>query len=129
MGGDLLPTILLVGAAPYAAYALQAALMRTRERLADRDAVLLTGDPRGLASALYKLERYSRYLQGLARRFRFIYTSEGENGPGWLRTHPATEERVQGLLKLEDKIALHPAAHVRPDVPSPYPRGRASAIW
>jgi heat shock protein HtpX len=113
VGASMLPLALMVGAAPYAAYALQAALMRTRERLADQDAALLTGDPGGLASGLLKLERYSRYLRGVYRRFRFIYTSEGEAGSTWLRTHPATEERVARLLEMERKTLRHPAANTR----------------
>jgi len=99
--GALLTTLLLVGAAPTGAAALQAGLMRTRERLADRDAAQLTGDPRGLASALHRIDQYSRRLGGWLRRFRFIYTSEGEQGSRWLRTHPTTAERVAALLGLE----------------------------
>lgn len=117
LGAGILPLAVLVGVAPYAAYGLQAALMRTRERLADQDAAVLGGDPRGLASALYKLERYNRYLRGIYRRFRFIYTSEGEEGPAWLRTHPTTEERVQRLLDLARKTVRHPRA-----TPVSYPR-------
>jgi heat shock protein HtpX len=108
-GSSFLLAILLVTAAPHAATALQAALMRTREFLADRDASQLTGDPTGLANALYKLERHNRYLSGLYRRFRFIYTSDTGSGPRWLRTHPPTEERIQNLLELEEKTITHPA--------------------
>ncbi len=110
VGEGLLPLILLLSVAPQAAVALQAGLMRTREHLADRDAALLTGDPGGLAAALYKLERYNRYLSGLYRRFRFIYTTDYETGPRWLRTHPAPEERIRNLLEMEEKMAVHPSA-------------------
>lgn len=113
-GAGLLTVMLLVGPAPYLAYALQAALMRTRERMADRDAALLTGDPQGLASALFKLERLNRYLAGLHRRFRFIYTTETGEGPEWLRTHPPTEERIRALQELDRKTARHPAAVYAP---------------
>ncbi|MCZ6634483.1 MAG: M48 family metalloprotease [bacterium] len=112
----LLPIIFLVTFAPHAAIALQAVLMRTREFLADRDATLLTGDPRGLANALYKLERYNRYLSGLYRRFRFIYTSDTGSGPRWLRTHPSTEERIQNLMELAEKTVAHPSLGYRPHV-------------
>ena len=98
------PLLVLIGLAPSAATLLQAGLMRTRERLADRVAAALTGDPRGLASALYKLQQYSRYLDRWMRRFRFIYTSTQETGSALLRTHPSTEERVRQLLNLEKAV-------------------------
>lgn len=120
---QLLPALLLVLLAPTLAMLLQAALQRTRERLADRDAARLTGDPRGLASALRRLQQYSQYLRGWLGRFRFLYTSDGR-GAGragadaasyWLRTHPSTEERVRDLLALEAGMRSqhNPAARVR----------------
>ncbi|MBK35777.1 MAG: hypothetical protein CME26_09645 [Gemmatimonadetes bacterium] len=104
---------LLVIAAPHAASALHAGLMRTRERLADRDAAMLTGHPRLLASALVKLERYNRYLAGIIRRFRFIYTSQVEKESGWFRTHPTTTERVEALLGLKRTVRYLPPSGVR----------------
>jgi len=111
---QLIPTILLVSLAPMAAVALQAGLMRARERLADQDAAALTGDPRGLASALYRLSEYSRYLTGWLRRLRFIYTSGDEGGARLLRSHPPTDERVQALLHMPQREARRIPA-VRPD--------------
>ncbi|MFC1526808.1 M48 family metalloprotease [Candidatus Latescibacterota bacterium] len=104
-GSGLFPTLVLVASAPSGAAALQAGLLRTRERLADREAALMTGDPRGLASALHRLNEYSRYLTGWLRRFRFIYTSEDEGGVRLLRTHPSTAERVRDLLAMEREAA------------------------
>ena len=110
---QLLPLLALVAAAPTGAAMLQAGLMRTRERLADRDAARMTGDPRGLASALFKLQEYSRYLTGWLRRFRFIYTSEAERGPRLMRSHPPTEERVRRLLEIEEaRPAKIPVVHL-----------------
>jgi len=114
MSLSLLPIILLVSVAPNIGYALQTALTRTREYLADRDGALLSGDPRGLASALYKLEQYNRYLSQLQRRFRFIYTTDAQAGPKWLRTHPPTEERIEELMRLADKTTPYPAQNTRP---------------
>ena len=108
LGPGVWPVMLLVALAPSASVLLQAGLMRTRERLADRDAAALSGDPRGLASALHKLQQYSRYMQRWLRRFRFIYTSEEERGHSLLRTHPPTAERVQALLALEHKTTARP---------------------
>ena len=112
-GGGLLPTFVLVALAPTAAALLQAALLRTRERLADREAARMTGDPRGLASALHRLNKYSRYLTGWLRRFRFIYTSESEGGARLLRTHPPTEERVRNLLSMESRVEEVPVRRPR----------------
>ena len=96
--------LLLVAAAPSVATLLHAALMRARESLADRDAVRLAGDARGLASALYKLHRYGERLDRWRRRFRFIYTADREPGHRLLHTHPAIEDRVQALLDLEKTV-------------------------
>ena len=108
----LFPTLMLVAAAPTVATLLHAALMRTRERLADRVAAELTGDPRGLATALHRLQQYSRFLRGWLRRFRFIYTAENDRGWKWLQSHPSTAERVNALLAMERESV----AHLRPGV-------------
>ena len=50
--------LLLLYLAPTIGSLLQLGLSRTREYDADLEAAELTGDPRGLASALDKLERY-----------------------------------------------------------------------
>ena len=100
--GPPLPALALLLAAPPLALLLQAGLMRARERLADQIAAELTGDPRGLAAALYRLQEYGRRLAGWLRRFRFIYTAEAEGGSRWLRTHPPTGERIAALLALEE---------------------------
>ena len=86
----LLPLAALIFA-PTASGLLRLALARTREYDADVAAAELTGDPRGLASALDKLER----LQGgwLGRMF-------AARAPKWLRTHPRTDERIRRLLAL-----------------------------
>ena len=55
-GVPLLAIVLLIFA-PTISGLLQLALSRTREFDADVGAIELTGDPRGLASALAKLER------------------------------------------------------------------------
>ena len=79
---------------------LQAGWVRTGGRRADREEARLPGAPRGLASALHRLQQYTRLLGGWLRRFRFIYTAEHDAGASLLRTHPPTEERVRDLLML-----------------------------
>jgi heat shock protein HtpX len=96
--------------APTLSTLLQLALSRTREFDADLEAIKLTGDPQGLASALAKLERYQR---GILQRM--LLPRQRIPAPSLLRTHPATEARIQRLLTLTDKPA--PQDPVPPAVP------------
>lgn len=90
----LLPLILL--AAPVFSGLLQLALSRTREFAADAKAAAMTGDPRGLASALNTLERQTS--GGMWQR---LFGQVRPQEPSWLRTHPATRERIERLLAFE----------------------------
>jgi len=95
----LMITILVL--APHISALLQLALSRTREFDADLEAVKLTGDPGGLASGLQKFERLSDSW------FDRLFL-KGSPVPelSWLRTHPATEERIRRLLELERVLVL-----------------------
>ncbi len=84
--------------APYATVLLQLALSRTREYDADLNAVRLTGNPRGLAAALDKLEGYPIRLWDL-----IFMPGRRVPGPSVLRTHPHTRKRIVKLLELADK--------------------------
>ena len=86
--------VLLLISAPTASALLQMALSRTREFEADLDDASLTGNPRGLAKALAKMERIQR---GWLQRIFPV----GRRVPSLFRTHPETEERIQRLLELE----------------------------
>jgi heat shock protein HtpX len=90
--------ILLLLFAPTISALLQLGLSRTREFQADLNAARLTGDPRGLALALQRLES----AQGgfLSRVFHRV---QRKMEPSILRTHPDTEERIQRLLELEHR--------------------------
>jgi heat shock protein HtpX len=81
--------------APLACALLQLALSRSREFNADLGAIELTGDPLSMATALEKLERAQQ--GGWLRRLFFPYRSLG---PSFLRTHPATDERVERLRQM-----------------------------
>ncbi len=72
---------------------LQLALSRSREYSADIEAVNLTGDPNGLASALEKIE----YYQG-GWIERILFPGRKLPDPSILRTHPETEERIRRIL-------------------------------
>lgn len=88
--------ILTLVFAPTFSALMQLALSRVREYDADVGAAEITGDPRGLASALARMERY----QG--RIFEQVFLpGRGLPAPSLLRTHPSTEERIRRLLELE----------------------------
>ncbi len=95
--------IIMMLFAPIINSLLQLALSRAREFEADVNAVYLTGDPDGLASALFKMEYYSAGL------FEWLFLAgHGTPEPSLLRTHPATEERIKHL-KSSFKIMHNPA--------------------
>ena len=92
--------LLLLYLAPTIGSLLQLALSRTREYDADLEGAELTGDPRGLASALDKLERYQgRFWEDLM----FPVPSRRIPQPSLLRSHPPTADRVARLLALENR--------------------------
>ncbi|MFN3544891.1 MAG: zinc metalloprotease HtpX [Thiobacillus sp.] len=87
--------LLLLAFSPHLALLAQLGLSRVREFDADLAAARLTGDPRGLASALAKIDRVSRGWRA------WLLPGWGNPEPSWLRTHPATEARIRRLLALE----------------------------
>lgn len=86
--------LLLLVFSPYLALAAQMGLSRIREFDADLQAAQLTSDPEGLASALAKLEQISRSWKS------WLLPGWGNPDPSWLRSHPATEDRVARLVAL-----------------------------
>ncbi|HEK0074792.1 TPA: M48 family metalloprotease [Pseudomonas aeruginosa] len=121
------PALLLLAVAPQLALLAQLGLSRVREFDADRLAAELTGDPHGLASALAKIERVSRSWRA------WLLPGWGNPEPSWLRTHPATAERIERLLELALPPAMppFPSARFIPEVtvsPRP-PRWRTGGLW
>ncbi len=87
--------LLLLLFSPHLALLVQLGLSRVREFDADLTAVRLTGDPLGLASALSRIEQATRSWRA------WLLPGWGNPEPSWLRTHPATEERIARLLTME----------------------------
>ena len=97
--------LVLLYLAPSIGSLLQLGLSRTREHDADLEGAYLTGNPRALASALQKLERYQgRFWEDLA----FPVPGRRIPQPSLLRSHPTTEERIERLLAFEGQPMLPP---------------------
>lgn len=115
---------------PHLALLAQLGLSRVREFDADRRAAELTGDPEGLALALASIE-------GVGRSWRkLLLPGWGNPEPSWLRTHPASPERIRRLLALAREDAGMPFAAVPPLVAGrllplrrPVPRWHAWGGW
>lgn len=121
--------LLLLLLSPQVALLMQLGLSRLREYDADLTAVALTGDPAGLASALARIERSSRSWLAV------VLPGWGNPEPSWLRTHPATEERIRRLQELTP--ASQPLFHYPEEGFSGYratplmrnPRWRIGGLW
>jgi heat shock protein HtpX len=91
--------------APLAAMLIQMAISRSREYLADEAGAVISRSPSALASALRKLEAWSRQVPMTAGSpaTAHLFIVNPFAGGGLLRlfsTHPATEERVARLLAM-----------------------------
>ena len=98
LGGDTFPWLLalLLTGAPILSVLLQLALSRTREYDADLGAATLTGNPRGLANALAKMERLGgSWLE------RLLLSGRRRPEPSVFLTHPHSADRIRRLLELE----------------------------
>jgi heat shock protein HtpX len=99
--------ILVLILAPIAAVLIQLAISRGREYEADRGGAELSGDPRALADALVKIDRYAKGLpleaaeeHPATAHLMIINPLHGGGLRGLFSTHPPTEERVSRLLAL-----------------------------
>lgn len=86
--------------APLLAGAVQAAISRQREYLADATSALTTRDPDGLASALEKLQQFGRPLQKANTSMAHLWISDPLRPGAVARlfaTHPPLAERIERL--------------------------------
>ncbi|TVP60630.1 MAG: protease HtpX [Nodularia sp. (in: Bacteria)] len=107
-GGNIFGVLLTVILAPIAATIIQLAISRTREFSADAGAARLTGNPRALAKALQRLEATARQLplnsNPAFEPLLIINPISGKFLGSLFSSHPATEARVEELLKLEHQL-------------------------
>jgi heat shock protein HtpX len=88
--------------APIAAMLIQMWISRTREYQADAGGAAAAGNPNGLASALQKLESYSKRVPleaspSTAHMF-IMHPFSGRSLMSLFSTHPPTQKRIQRLL-------------------------------
>jgi heat shock protein HtpX len=86
--------------APLLAGAVQAAISRQREYLADATSAMTTRDPDGLASALGKLGEYGRPLQKANTSMAHLWIADPLRSNGLARmfaTHPSIPDRIERL--------------------------------
>lgn len=111
-GGNPLGILLTVVLAPIAATIIQLAISRTREFSADAGAARLTRNPRALARALQRLEATARQLPLNANPsfepLLIINPISGQFLGNLFSSHPATEVRVEELLRLEQQLLKTP---------------------
>lgn len=93
--------------APLAAMLIQFAISRSREFEADRGGAEISGDPKALAAALDKIERYAKGLpmptaeqHPETAQMMIVNPLSGGGLRGLFSTHPSTQERVARLLAM-----------------------------
>jgi heat shock protein HtpX len=100
--GNALGMLFMMIVAPIAALLIQMAISRTREFGADGTAAEYTGGPRGLVSALRKLETLSKRIpMDASPATAHMFIIKPFTGSAIMRlfsTHPSTEQRIERLM-------------------------------
>ena len=101
-GGGAIGGLLTIILAPIAAMLIQMWISRTREYQADASGAEVVGNPYGLASALQKLENYSKRIPmeaspSTAHMF-IMHPFSGSSLLSLFSTHPPTQKRIERLL-------------------------------
>lgn len=103
-GGGLFGALLMIILAPIAATIIQLAISRSREFGADRTGAEVGNDPEALASALEKLEAYSRqvplHVNPAASHMFIVKPLTGFSMQNLFSSHPPTEQRVARLRQI-----------------------------
>lgn len=101
-GGGILGDLAMIILAPIAAMLIQMWISRTREYQADASGAAIAGSPAGLASALQKLENYSKRLPMNATpstaHMLIMHPFSGRSLMSLFSTHPPTQKRIERLL-------------------------------
>lgn len=115
--GGIIGTLALMLLAPMAAGLVQMAISRSREYEADRVGAEIAQDPQALASALQKIEAYSKRIVNLTAernpasgQLFIINPLAGRGADNLFSTHPNTGNRVRALMELGTKMGMTPRA-------------------
>ena len=108
----MIPMILAVIVAPFAAMIVQMAISRAREYEADKAGAEILGDPEPLARALAKIsgqaelmpDQHTEENQSMAHMF-IVNPLAGQKGDNLFSTHPATQNRIEALMQLKGQIS------------------------
>ncbi|MCO6391416.1 zinc metalloprotease HtpX [Aliihoeflea aestuarii] len=118
--------------APLAAMMVQMAISRTREYSADRRGAEICGNPEWLASALQKISsaapriRNDEAERNPATAHMFIINPlSGEKMDNLFSTHPATQNRVAALMKMQGEFPAQAATRR----PSSGPTSGSEGPW
>lgn len=101
--GGVFSALAMMILAPFAAMLIQLAISRSREYQADATGADITGNPRGLASALQKIDQWSqRVPMQVSPSMAHIYCAQPltthEFLSGLFSTHPPIRKRIERLI-------------------------------
>jgi heat shock protein HtpX len=102
-GGGIFSALAMMILAPLAATLIQLAISRSREYQADATGAEITGNPRGLASALQKIDEWSKRIPlqvppSMAHLFCAQPLTAGQIFSGLFSTHPPIRKRIERLI-------------------------------
>ncbi|MEM1391439.1 MAG: zinc metalloprotease HtpX [Pseudomonadota bacterium] len=108
--GGLIASLAIMIFAPMAAGLVQMAISRSREYEADKRGAEICGHPEWLASALMKIDRGARATinhraeRNPAQAHMYIINPlAGRRGDKLFSTHPATQNRIDALMKMVEE--------------------------
>jgi len=101
--GGALSALAMIILAPLAATLIQLAISRSREYEADATGAGITGNPQGLASALQKIDQWSKQLpmrvpESMAHLYCAQPLTTGEIFSSLFSTHPPIRKRIERLI-------------------------------
>ena len=107
-GGPISALAMLI-LAPVAAMMIQLAISRSREYGADESGAHLTGNPYALASALAKLDAYSKRIpmEASPSTAHLWIMQPRLNWAGLFSTHPPTAKRIEKLTGQPAEMYIH----------------------